>query len=387
MGAITGTPFALLAISSYTAGKNSESRTFGRTELLVHESTDHAVFKTLDRLLQPDGSYVRGYKGSFTGRRVPDPESTRHEAGACLIRMLYGEMEERDLRTIERLFLPMSDPDTYDFAVISRVFFQVPYLHSIPSRLQSSVASRREKLLARLMRKIQSAKSANIVGGKSSMRHESINQWSTAWYVLPLLTLPSIPSDLRAILIKRVRQFFIDRSAASASEASLLPTEVDESFRGDGKSAFGSGLALVSWRILERMKPKDKTPSKQAQKMLDRIVDSAADVIKAPMFNPSADKPEGYLGWGAICLGAASVGIRISHDDCRAAIALTKQLNDEPVNSRSEKELESAYIRIIKKNKFLEPELAGYLARAAARLSFIFEPVRRAKKEATGARA
>jgi hypothetical protein len=301
--------------------------------------------------------------------------------------MLYGEMEERDLRTIERLFLPMSDPDTYDFAVISRVFFQVPYLHSIPSRLQSSVASRREKLLARLMRKIQSAKSANIVGGKSSMRHESINQWSTAWYVLPLLTLPSIPSDLRAILIKRVRQFFIDRSAASASEASLLPTEVDESFRGDGKSAFGSGLALVSWRILERMKPKDKTPSKQAQKMLDRIVDSAADVIKAPMFNPSADKPEGYLGWGAICLGAASVGIRISHDDCRAAIALTKQLNDEPVNSRSEKELESAYIRIIKKNKFLEPELAGYLARAAARLSFIFEPVRRAKKEATGARA
>jgi hypothetical protein len=69
------------------------------------------------------------------------------------------------------------------------------------------------------------------------------------------------------------------------------------------------------------------------------------------------------------------------NDDCRAAIALTKQLNDEPVNSHSEKELERAYTRIIKKHKFLKPELAGYVARAAARLSFIYEPVKRARKK------
>lgn len=387
LGAITGTPFALLAISSYAAGKKSETGTSSRTELLVHESTDHAVFKTLARLLQPDGSYLRGHKESYTGRRVPDPERSRHEAGACLIRMLYGEIEERDLKTIERLCKPMFKPETYDFAVVSRLFFQVPYLNSIPLRLQSRVARRREKLLAELVREIHSAKGANIAGGKSSMRHESINQWSTAWYVLPLLTLPSIPSAVRAILINRVRQFFLDRSAASLTEASLLPTQVDESFRGDGKSAFGSGLALISWRILERMVPKDKMRSKQAQKIVDRIVDSTADVIKAPMFNPGPETPEGYLGWGAICLGAASVGIRISYDDCHAAITLTKQLNDELVDNRSEKELERAYIRIIKKNKFVKPELAGYVARAAARLSFIYEPVRRAKKEAIGLRA
>jgi hypothetical protein len=300
--------------------------------------------------------------------------------------MLYGQIDERDLKTIERLCQPMIKPKTYDFAVASRLFFQVPFVNSIPLSLRAKVARTREKLLTRLVREIQSASAASIAG-KGDMRHDSINQWSTAWYVLPLLTLPSIASAVRAILIDRVRRFFLNRSAASLSEASLLPTEVDESFTGDGKSAFGSGLALVSWRILERMEPKDKERSKQAKKMADRIVDSAADVIKAPMFNPGPDKPEGYLGWGAICLGAASVGIRISYDDCHAAITLTKQLNDEPVNSRSEKELERAYIRIIKKNKFLEPELAGYVARAAARLSFIYEPVRRAKKEAVGSRA
>lgn len=375
LGAITGTPFALLAISSYAAGKKSETGTSGRTELLVHESTDHAVFKTLARLLQSDGSYLRGHKESYTGR-VPDPERSRHEAGACLIRMLYGEIEERDLKTIERLCKPMFNPETYDFAVVSRLFFQVPYLDSIPLRVQSRVARRREKLLTMLLSKIQSAKSANIAGGESDM-HESTNQWSIAWYVLPLLTLLSIPEDVRAILIKRVAQFFSERSRASLNEASLLPTQVDESFNGNGKSAFGSGLALVSWRILERMEPKDKTRLKQAQKMVDRIIDSTSDALEAPMFNPSLEKPEGYLGWGAICLGAASVGIRISYDDCHAAVTLTKQLNDELVDSRSEKELERAYIRIIKKNKFVKPELAGYVARAAARLSFIYEPVRR----------
>jgi hypothetical protein len=380
MGAITGTPFALLAISSYAAGKKSEAQTFGRTESLVHESTDFAVFETLDTLLQLDGSYLKGYESSYTGT-VPDPERLRHEAGACLIRTLYGKIDDRDLCTIERVCEPRSKPETYDFAVVCRLFFQVHYLQAVPLGLQSKVARSREKGLKTLVREIRSARSANIAGDKSTLRHHSINQWSTAWYVLPLLTLPSIPTAVQAILINRVRQFFLERSRASLTETSLLPTEIDKSFRGDGNSAFGSGLALVSWRILERMEPKDKTRSKQAQKMVDRIVDSTADAIEAPMFNPSSEKPEGYLGWGAICLGAASVGIRISYDECQAAIKLTKQLNDEPVNSRSEKELESAYKRILKKNKLIKPELAGYVARAAARLSFIYEPVRRARKK------
>jgi hypothetical protein len=118
--------------------------------------------------------------------------------------------------------------------------------------------------------------------------------------------------------------------------------------------------------------------SKQAQKMVDRIIDSAADAIGAPMFNPSPERPEGYLGWGAICLGAASVGIRISYNDCKTAVALSKQLNEEPVKNRSEKQLESAYIGIINKRRLLGKELAGHVARAAARLSFIYEPVKKA---------
>jgi len=224
------------------------------------------------------------------------------------------------------------------------------------------------------VREIQSAKGANIAG--ESGMEESTAQWSTAWYVLPLLSLSSISFATREALIDRIGQFFLDRSAASPTETCLLPTQVDESFRGDGKSAFGTGVGLVLWRTLEGIEPQDKMRAKQAQKMVNRIIESTTDVIQAPMFYPRPNHPEGYLGWGAICLGAASVGVRISYDDCRAAVSLTKQLNDEAVSDRSEKELERAYIRIVKKNKLLEPQFAGHVARAAARLSIIYEPVR-----------
>lgn len=383
LGAITGTPFALLAISSYAERTKSETGSFGRVELLVHESTDYAVFKTLAALFQPDGSYLRGYKIGWPGIDHI-PEFPRHEAGACLIRMLYGEFAERDLRTIERLCLPMTDPATYDLAVVSRLFFQIPHLDAIPSQLQLRVGYRRKELLAQLLLGIQEAVGANIAG-KSNMRDDSINQFSTAWYVLPLLTLPTIPPAERAILINRMRQFFLARAAAVAVGTDLLPPKVTESGSGSGKSSFGSGVGLLAWRTLELLAPDDTMGSKQAQKMVDRLVNSAADAIEAPMFNPRPDTPEGYLGWGAICLAAASVGIRISHNDCNEAITLTKELNDEPVNSRSEKELETAYTGIINENSLVNAGLASSVARAAARLSFIYEPVKRARKEATSA--
>jgi hypothetical protein len=393
MGAITGTPFALLAISSYADRKKPETRTFGRTEQIVQNLTDR-VLATLDELLQADGSYRRERKGSFTGSRYRR-EDARHEAAAGLIRMLYGEIGDRDLKTLQRLCKGIEDPQTYDFAVVSRALFQVSYVDSVPSQLNLRAASSYKRLLAELVRDIESADFGNIARVKSenssSIEQWSTAQWSTAWYVLPFLTLSSIPSELpsraRDVLIKQVSRFFSERSAASASGVSLLPTQVVGPFSGDGKSAFGTGLGLVAWRMLEEMAPANKTASQHAQKMVDRIVHSTTDVIETPMSNPSPEKPEGYLGWGAVCLGAASVGIRISYDDCHAAITLTKKLNDEPVDSRSEKELEKAYIRIIKKNNFLKPEIAGHVARAAARLSFIYEPVRRAKKEAIDSRA
>ena len=161
-----------------------------------------------------------------------------------------------------------------------------------------------------------------------------------------------------------------------------MPTEVAESGRGTGKSTFGSGVGLVLWRTLERTVPADTMHSKQAERMVDRLIDSAADAIEGPMLNPSPEIPEGYLGWGAICLGAASVGVQISYDDCRSAIALAKQLNDEPESGRSEEELEKAYSRIINKNRLLNPEFADHVARAAARLTLIYQPVKRAREEA-----
>src|SRR5258706_5643995 len=59
LGAITGTPFALLVISSYAKRMESEGYAIGSLETLGHQSTQNTVFATLGRLLQPDGRYLR----------------------------------------------------------------------------------------------------------------------------------------------------------------------------------------------------------------------------------------------------------------------------------------------------------------------------------------
>ncbi len=66
----------------------------------------------------------------------------------------------------------------------------------------------------------------------------------------------------------------------------------------------------------------------------------------------------------------------MTYDDCAAAVALTKELNDEKVN-RSEKELKVAYLRMIKKSKLITPELVEHVASAAVKLARYYEPVKR----------
>jgi len=377
-GAITGTPFALIAISCYARRTNTEKGPFGEVERLVHESNNYAVFKTLDALLQPDGTFLRNYKAVFTGREKV-PERSRHEAGACLIRQLYGKLVERDLRTIERLCAPSEDLLPYDFAVISRLFCQLYYEDSLPRPLHLKVARARQHMLDNLAHNIESAAAVDIVC-KSDLRHDSINQWSSAWYLLPLLTLPIVPLSIRTLGTNRMHQFFSARSAAALTVSSLLPSEVGESRRGQGKSAFGTGIGLLSWRTLEQFGAEDDVCSRHAREMVDRLIQSKAEAIEGPMFNPRAETPEGYLGWGAICLGAASVGIRISRDECQAAITLRKEFDRVPVYGRSEAELASAYKHIIDRNKLLADELGLPVARAAARLAVIYEPVKQASE-------
>ncbi|MFZ0751504.1 MAG: hypothetical protein WAM70_19225, partial [Pyrinomonadaceae bacterium] len=195
------------------------------------------------------------------------------------------------------------------------------------------------------------------------------------WYLLPSLTLSS---EWRATVVNRLRQFL--RARASTTHApDLLPASVNRSEGGPGQSVFGTGVCLLSWRMLERMAPDDKTRSIPAQNMINRLLASPADTILHPMFNPPLPKVEGYLGWGAICLGAASVGIRLSYEDCSAAIILAKNLNAVAASHRSERDLKADYAAIINESRLLHPNLVDPVARATARLSFIYEPVERKK--------
>lgn len=378
LGAITGTPFALLAISC--VGERTASKVGALTDVdrLVHRATQYALFNTLTSLLQVDGSYLRGYREGSTGTGLV-PEFPRHEAGACLIRILYDDIDERDLRTIERLCMPINKPTTYDFAVISRLLLQLDYVNSIPLPLKEKVDGAREDLLARLASDVKSASAANIAGEGPANMSGSTNQWSTAWYILPLLTLPTVEPSIRSILSNHLRRFFWARSDA-APRPSLLPTAVTGSVNGAGKSSFGTGVGLLAWRTLELNANNDENPGMQAQQMVERLITSAVDAIEEPISNPSRDKPEGYLGWGAICFGAASVGIRISRDDCATAIGLAEALDKVSLNDKSEKELEVEYIHTIENRGLLNQEIAPSVARAAARVRIFYDPVKQARE-------
>jgi hypothetical protein len=382
LGAITGTVFALIAISSLLEREEIESTDLSGTNPWWVDEIHQRFFGTLHKLLQPHGRYRRrDREGSVAG--TIEPEHPRHEAGACLMRLMYDwtlvdgvkPIDGRDLKTIEWL-CGQSLKAAYDLAVVSRLLLQIRFVDGILPELKRKVDDKLGDVLAALVSQIESASGSNLVSESGRMA-PSTEQWSTVWYLLPMLTLSS-DLEWRATLVNRLRQFL--RARASTTHATdLLPASVNRSEDGPGQSVFGTGVGLLSWRTLERTTPNDENRSNSAQNMIDRLIASPADTIRAPMFNPPLPKVEGYLGWGAICLGAASVGIRISYDDCSAAIILAKNLNAVPAANRSERDLKTDYAAIINKSRLLQPNLVDPVARAAARLSFIYEPVERKK--------
>jgi TIR domain len=381
LGAITGTPFALIAISSYAHRGKSEKGIFSRTELLVHRSNNFAVLRTMAELLWHDGRVLKHWDRGYVEESL-DFEGPRHEAGACLIRMLYDKPEDRDFKTITRLCECLSKPTAYDLAVVARSLQQVRYIDGVPAHLDQRVRRREEFIFNELRRKVNHGVHGNIAT-KGTMRHESINQWSTAWYLLPMLKLESIAPKVRVELAARIQQFFLARASAAISESSLLPSNMSNSVRDKGVSSFGTGIGLVAFRILECRAQGERAQLICSSQMVDRIIGSAADVIEGPMLNPKPDIPEGYLGWGAICLGAASVGIHIGHNECAAAIALTKELSNRRTNC-SEKSFKVAYRRAIRRTRLIAPDLVEHVATAAAKLALLYEPVKRAVAQRDG---
>jgi len=374
-GALTGAPLSLIAISSYAGVTHTiDAASAGGLE---PDLVLNRLFLTLAWLLQPDGSYLRGYKEGVPGiDRVP--EFARHAAGACLIRNLYGEAGVRDQKTLEWLCNQPLEI-SYDLAVVSRLFSQVPYLDSIPSRLRVRVSRSLKKLLNALLLQIESAKGTNLVPRKSDLRDDSINQWSTTWYMLPLLTVSTISPDIRTRFISRLRQFLLSQSAADPTGTDLLARTIDESGKAIGKTLFGSGVSLLAWRTLEGLAPKNKSYSMQARKTVHRLVSSIGNVIEVPTSNPSPNNPESYLGWGAACLAAASVGVRMSHDEYRTAVALNEELNGIDVSNRTARRLETAYRKTIDGSRLVSPDLIGHVARAIARIASNHEAIGKAK--------
>lgn len=372
-----------MAISSY-AGLTHTSTShplsdveIGASGRLESDLVFDRLFEKIEELLQPDGSYVRFEKGGVPGTDQ-HPELARHAAGACLIRNLYGEAGVRDRKTLKWL-CNQSVAINYDRAVVSRLFSQVPYLNSIPQHLQSRVERSLNKLLNALLLKIESESGTRFVPPSRDMRHDVINQWSTVWYLLPLLTGSTVSPDIQTRLISRLRQFLLAQSGADPTGIGLLAREIDHLGEAIGKTLFGSGVSLLAWRTLELHAPEDRKYSMQAQKAVHRLINSIFDIIEVPTSNPSPDNPESYLGWGAACFAAASVGVHMSPENYRTAVALNEELKGIDVSNRTAQKLTTAYRKAIEGSRLVSPEMIGHVARAAARIAGNYEPVRKAQ--------
>ncbi len=358
-GALTGTPFALIALSS-TALSSYEDEKNNTLQPLYQ-----ILFETLARIIRDDGSYLKRYTQVSAMGPGPEPEKPRHAAGACLCKLIYGVVDSRDLKTIENMISQTVGLQSYDQAVLSRLLLQVVQMDSVRQNLRRRSGKRLIELLGLLATTGQRSSAAYTWAQESDLQHDSKNQWGTVWWILPSLIAPQIPVPLKDTLSDRLIQFLLAQSAAEPTGNKLLATEIDQSGRGQGNCVFGTGVALVAWRLLENEKLGNKNQATaQAKRMVNRIVSCPVDAIESPSLNEPPHILEGYLGWAAICLAAASVGIQLSREECRTAVSLSRELNNGVIDNRSDSELES----LIESKHFVSPQLASPIARVAVRI-------------------
>jgi hypothetical protein len=370
-GALTGVPFALVALHSY-AGKQSAA--------LIEEWSRYLLTETLTKISRPGGGYEK-LRRQTTGGVETEPEEARHEAGGCLITLLLGNYGTRDKATLESLCCkPGKIP--YDKATISRALLQASYSDSVEERLRRKAADRQLKLLRSLIESGKQAKPCYIwatVAGQS----DATFQWGTAWYLLPSIVSPKIPPESRRLLESLLRNFLHAQSAAESTGGNLLPQGIDETGHGWGKQVFGSAVALVCWRTLEWCVTEAATRSsleearRYAGKMVRRLVASSPDVLELPCTDAEQKNLEGYLGWAGICLAAATLGIRLHHDDCRKGLDLVEGLNDLANADLSQEVMINRCQKLIQRKELFAPATTWLIARCAARISSLYRFVQR----------
>ncbi|MCK4546975.1 MAG: hypothetical protein KAW17_05970, partial [Candidatus Eisenbacteria sp.] len=332
-GSLGGTPLALAAIASCSHQSDFRLRRWAL----------HPLFQTLAKVLTNDGSYLRGATFGEMGR-VPLFEPLRHAAGGCLIKLMFGDPDTRDIRTLRILCGSHLDPMAWDHAMVCRVLLQAHFT-SLPRKIRRLALARHRAVLEELLARAENAPVAARIWADSYEYGVDVNtQWAAVWALLPCLLVPGTPRELSDRLDKTIRRFLLAYSSTTADE-SLLPSRVGKDGRGSGSHVFATAMGVVAWRVLELHNTGTATHARidaaqQTLRMLRRLTGCWPGVIESPSKATAADPltTEGYFAWAGLCLASTSLGARIAEDDCRKAVGIAKEFHecaDESLSSNA----------------------------------------------------
>lgn len=364
-GSLTGTPFALIALASYA--KQSEST--------IAKWASHPLLETLSRFLT-DGQYLHDEEriGQISG---PEFEPLHHLAGGYLTNLLLANPagQEKTLKFLCETppLLPSAQ------ATVSRTLLQASKLYPNDSKIHRRFTLKYRRNLDALISSGNSAVTPSRIWAHSYGYHvETFNQWGALWWILPSIALQDTPLKLRQALDSISRQFLLTQAATESTGLSLLPNKLDNLGQGLGKQVFGTGMALLSWRTLELYGPMSTPHDKeQSQRMLNRIINSAPEIIESPCFHMDEEPEslEGYLAWAGLCLVAASLGIHIAPEDCQKALSLVEELANATKGELSPEHLQELYKGVIDENGLFTNLTAQSVAKAATRITMLYKIV------------
>lgn len=364
-GSLTGTPFALIALASYAK----------QSEPIISKWARHPLLETLSRFLI-NGQYLHDDEriGQVSG---PEYEPLHHLAGGCLTNLLLANLAGQE-QTLE--FLCDTPPLLpYAQATVSRTLLQASNLYLGDSKTHRRFKSKYRKNIEGLISSGNSAITPSRIWAHSYGYHvETFNQWGALWWILPSIAIQDTPLRLRQSLDSIARRFLLVQSAAEPTGFGLLPNKIDNLGQGIGKQVFGTSMALVSWRTLERYGPRI-TPQdeEQSQSLLNRIINSDPELIELPSFHSDEDPQslEGYLAWAGLCFVAASLGIQLTPEDCQKALRLVEELTSATKEELSPELLQELYQGIIDENGLFTDRTALAVAKTATRITMLYKVV------------
>jgi hypothetical protein len=364
-GSLTGTPAVLVALHSIIG-----------TGTMVFDTWKRDLGTTLLNNIDEKGRYLKAVaKGTTSKTRDPEPE--RHQAGGCLLSMFANVFEGKNAMAISRLCDPELGKDSWDIAIVARTLLEYSCRTAHPSKTTRKARAVSTDLVHDLIEKARGTSPlTRIWAAEDPDVLYVINLWSTVWGLLPFIQSGILSDKERASLAEKIHLVLRSHADEARGKYNLLPGAIDTRGKGIGKSVFGTAMSVLAWRTLEinglQGSNGGSAASPNSQLALGRLLRDPKNTIELPSVLPPEDSPleiEGYLGWAAILMAGASVGIRLKADEASRGIGLAERISEAFEESRVRRERERELRNVFRKDQLLDEDLMDVVIRSAMNIN------------------